>query len=233
MLHDRYRLKDREPVSRRVYRNLREAIISGDLPPNTRIVEGEFARLLGVSRTPLREALSRLEIDGLVSQEPGTGYSTNDTQQQLEDIFHLRKALEGYAARLVAETAPPDLVDQLRANVRQDRALKLRQTAERAELDEAFHGLINDACPSAKVRERVIGVYDCMLGRSQVPVRPTREVVNAFLDDHERLVEAIAAGDGSAAEDAIHAHLARTLTLLLADREARLARRKVEETHPE
>jgi len=62
MLHDRYRLKDREPVSRRVYRNLREAIISGDLPPNTRIVEGEFARLLGVSRTPLREALSRLEI---------------------------------------------------------------------------------------------------------------------------------------------------------------------------
>jgi GntR family transcriptional regulator, vanillate catabolism transcriptional regulator len=233
MLNDRYRLKDREPVSRRVYRNLREAIISGDLPPNTRIVEGEFARLLGVSRTPLREALSRLEIDGLVSQEPGTGYSTNDTQRQLEDIFHLRKALEGYAARLVAETATAGLVDRLRVNIKQDRALKLKQTDARAQLDEAFHGLINDACPSAKVRERVIGVCDCMLGRNQMPIRPTREVVKTFLDDHERLADAIAARDGDAAEAAVHAHLSRTLTLLLADRDARLARRKVEGTHPE
>lgn len=233
MLHDRYRLKDREPVSRRVYRNLREAIISGDLPPNTRIVEGEFARLLGVSRTPLREALSRLEIDGLVSQCPGTGYSTNDTQRQLEDIFHLRKALEGYAARIVAETPPPGLLDELHANLKQDRALKLKQVERRAELDEAFHNLVNDACPSAKVRERVNGVCDCMLGLSQVPLRPTKDVIHAFLEDHQNLVDAIAAGDGDAAEAAVHRHLTRALTLLLADREARLARRKAEEAKSE
>jgi len=233
MLHDRYRLKDREPVSRRVYRNLREAIISGDLPPNTRIVEGEFARLLGVSRTPLREALSRLEMDGLVSQCPGTGYSTNDTLQQLEDIFHLRKALEGYAARIVAEAPPPRLLDQLHANLKQDRALKLKQVEKRAQLDEAFHGLVNDACPSAKVRERVNGVCDCMLGLNQAPVRPTRDVIDAFLDDHQSLADAIAARDGDAAEAAVHRHLTRTLTLLRADREARLARRKTEEPQPQ
>lgn len=233
MLHDRYRLKDREPVSRRVYRNLREAIISGDLPPNTRIVEGEFARLLGVSRTPLREALSRLEIDGLVSQYPGTGYSTNDTQQQLEDIFHLRRALEGYAARIVAETPPAGLLDAMEANISQDRALKLRQVEKRAELDEAFHNLVNEACPSAKVRERVSGVCDCMHGLSQVPVRPTRDMIDAFLDDHQSLTDAIAARDGDAAEAAIHRHLTRTLALLRADREARLARRKTEEPQPQ
>lgn len=219
MLQDRYRVKDREPVSRRVYRNLREAIISGDLEPNTRIVEGEFAKQMGVSRTPLREALSRLETDGLVALTPGAGYSICDTQKQLVEIFHLRKALEGYAARLSAEVASPELVALLRKNIRTLKKVDRSDIDERAKLNEEFHDLVMQACPSEKVRERVAELREFTFGPSEMDLHPNQSVINAFNDDHVKLADAFEANDGTKAEAVLRGHLERALELLVLSRE--------------
>lgn len=89
------------------YRELREQITSWALPPGAHLVETDLADRLGVSRTPLREALGRLRHDGLVNQEPGRGTVVSSvTAEDAVAIYQARDALESYALRLAAEGAP-------------------------------------------------------------------------------------------------------------------------------
>lgn len=226
MLSSTYAVDERAPVSRTVYRNLRRAIISGDLEAETRIVEGVFAKTLGVSRTPLREALARLEADGLVSRNVGSGYAVANIDEQLGEIFHLRKAIEGYCARLVAEIGPASLVEALRANVVEHRKLDIKEVEERARLNAAFHTMIADACPSQKVRERVHELREFNFGPEEMELHPDRPTIQSFLDEHLLIVDAIEAHNGDAAARATRLHLDRALELLLARRKTRTGERQ-------
>ncbi|MBK9605968.1 MAG: GntR family transcriptional regulator [Betaproteobacteria bacterium] len=93
--HNTYRLASREPTWKGVYRNLRLAILNLEIAPDTRQDEVKLAAALGVSRTPLREALSRLEMDGLISAATGGSCtSITDPRENLADAYHLRAQLE-------------------------------------------------------------------------------------------------------------------------------------------
>ena len=93
-------------ASERAYAVLREAILSNVLVPGTRLLADELANQLGVSRTPVREALRQLQAEDLVSVDAGNALTVKVlSEQQLLEIYHTREALEGMAARLAAETA--------------------------------------------------------------------------------------------------------------------------------
>lgn len=214
----KYAVGKREPISRHVYRNLRDAILAGDLPAESRIVEEVLAKEMGVSRTPLRQALSRLEIDGLVVLSPGAGYRVANTRVQLEEIFHLRKAIEGYCCRLVAESASDDLIQRLEANYNQHMALDLRQVERRAQMNAEFHDLIIAACPSARIRERALELREFIFGPEEMQIHPDRSAMESYLEEHRELIEAFKSRNGDAASSIIIRHIGRALDLMMAAR---------------
>ncbi len=107
-------------ASEEVYRRLKQAITDGDLPPGTRLIESALAKKLGVSRTPVREALHRLVQEGLAAQDGSRGLIV--ARLSIENIAHayvLRETLEGLAARLAASHRRPDLLEVLNHSLRQ------------------------------------------------------------------------------------------------------------------
>jgi Transcriptional regulators len=99
-----------------VYSTLRHCIVLGDLAPGERLLSDGLASRLGVSRTPVREALRKLEAEGLVAASPRLGLVVREiSEQDLAEIFAIREALEATAARLAAENAAPSELADLRA----------------------------------------------------------------------------------------------------------------------
>lgn len=102
------------PLRRQVVDQLRETIISGQLPPGARLVERELVALLGVSRTVIREALRQLESEGLVSTQAGRGPAVRElTLEEARDLYSIRAVLEGLAAKLCADHAGADQLRRL------------------------------------------------------------------------------------------------------------------------
>src|SRR5574341_1282270 len=108
--------RSKSTLSESAYGTLRAMILTGDLQPGVRLTEADLATKLKVSRTPLREALNRLERDGLVTYEPRRGYAVSAFDlKSFEDAFDVREILDGYAAKRAAEIIGPDDIDRLRA----------------------------------------------------------------------------------------------------------------------
>lgn len=214
MLGSQYRVEKQEPISRRVYRNLRRAILQLDIAPQARIVENAVAQAMGVSRTPVREALSRLETDGLVALLPGGGYVVNDIRQDLEDVYHFRQAVEGYTARLAATNATAEDLARLRGNVQSSQGLRLPQIKERARANAEYHRLLTEASRSPRLIRTIANMRDFAFNEDSMR-RHTEADMRAFLDDHAAILVAVEARDGDAAERVTRRHLARALDLVL------------------
>ena len=99
------KLEPRSTLAPQVYDQLRKAILRGELAPGTRLVESRMAADFGVSRTPFREAVSRLLAQGLVKEERNGVRVVADMALEIDEIFGIRQVLEGYAARLAARHA--------------------------------------------------------------------------------------------------------------------------------
>jgi len=96
-------LPQRKSMGQHVFEHLKQAIIRGDVPPGNRLVESRIADAIGVSRTPVREAIHKLEREGLLRKQPHGGFTVQGfTRQDIEETFGIRSVLEGYAAKLAA-----------------------------------------------------------------------------------------------------------------------------------
>ncbi|MFH0825139.1 MAG: GntR family transcriptional regulator [Pseudomonadota bacterium] len=101
-------LGDRKSAGEHIFQHLKLAIIRGDIPAGSRVVETKVAETLGVSRTPVREAIHKLEREGLLTKLPHSGFSvTGLTREDIEECFGIRAVLEGYAARLATMRHTP------------------------------------------------------------------------------------------------------------------------------
>lgn len=130
-----------ESVVDRVYGELRSMAIRFEFKPGERLHEGDLAKRLGVSRTPLREALHRLNIEGFLRISPGRGFFCRELDaQEIFDLYELRKSLEVAAVRLAAERASDADMETL-YNALDDAGLIATDSAEieQVELDETFH----------------------------------------------------------------------------------------------
>ncbi|WP_426959953.1 GntR family transcriptional regulator [Muricoccus radiodurans] len=191
------------------------AIEEGRLPAGTRLREAELARDLGLSRTPVREALKRLESQGLVTHEPHRGavVASLDYAQTVE-LYHMREVLEGTAAGLAAQHATATEVAILRDMVERDRAIA-DDPAALAPANRHFHRQIH-----LSARNRIL---DRMLDNLRLSLAllagttlrlPARG--RAAVEEHAAIVEAIAARDAAAAEEAARRHIRAAFAARLA-----------------
>lgn len=108
------RLDNYKPLRELVFESLREAIIIGKLSPGERMMEIQLAEEMGVSRTPIREAIRKLELEGLVVMIPRKGaYVAGVSLKDIADVFEIRRALEGLAAELAAERASDEEFEEM------------------------------------------------------------------------------------------------------------------------
>lgn len=213
MLADAYKLPRREATWRGVYRNLRVAILNGDLTPNGRLVEVDLARAMGVSRTPLREALAQLKRDGLVASAERGGYVLTDPRQDILDSYHVRAAIEGYAARLAAQNITNVEIQALRTNVAESAAADLSDTVLRAKLNLAFHAMVAKASRSARILREFENLSEFIFTDEDMTLHSIEDA-RQFVREHELLVNALELRDGDAADRIIRAHLHRAVALL-------------------
>lgn len=193
-----------------VYSAIFARIMSLDIAPGTRISVDAVARQLGVSQTPIREALTRLESEGLVVKTHLVGYSAAPqlSPAQLADLYELRLLLEPFAARKCAETMPETVIDHLAALCAEMETLSQSQGldayAQFAQIDMAFHDQLAASAGNGLVVEA--------LARLHTHVHLFRLVFNArvtgaAVTEHETILNAIRARDGDAAEAAMRAHV--------------------------
>lgn len=205
-------------ASDRAYRTLLDQIQSGELAPGTVLAEVEQARRLGVSRTPLREAIGRLAADGLVAQaSPRVTVVTDIDADDIRALFAVRRALEETAARIAAERVADGAPGEPFA------ALAERWVAEDPQADaEAYYATIaqfDQALDAAVGNDYLIAALRTVrthLVRVRRLARDNPARLAASAAEHRVIARAIAEGDPELAAHATHVHLHHALTAILA-----------------
>jgi GntR family transcriptional regulator, rspAB operon transcriptional repressor len=199
---------DRRKVTDWVYEELNSAIVDLRLAPGDPLREATLAEQLGVSKTPIREALTRLEQEGLVETTSFKGAVVSGySRQDLIEIYELRELLENAAARAAAESMSDEDRDRLRRICRESRKLtKGGDPAGLAALISAFDDVLFDQVRNGRIRA-LIGNLRAHLTRighltAEIPGR-----IEASVDEHERILEAIAARDPDLAERQMSEHI--------------------------
>ena len=187
------------------YETILDAIEDGTFRPGARLVENELAERFGVSRTPVREALQRLETQGLVARDGRSLIVASLDHSQMAELYVVRAQLEGLAARLAARHAAAEEVRVLKRLARDDRAL-LGDPKALARANRRFHGQIHLASHNRFLVQQLDLVHRSMALMAETSLAVDGRGAEA-LDEHDRIVAAIAARDEDAAEDALRAHI--------------------------
>jgi DNA-binding GntR family transcriptional regulator len=187
--------------------SLRSAIINGDMPPGTRLLLSQLADQLGLSLTPVREAIQQLEAEGFVEQQNHKGgVVLGLDSEDLLELYAMRAGVEGLAARIGAPELTDEDVDALREALHELQQSKA-SLLERIALDMAFHTILYRAAGS----ERWLRTIQTLWQRSMRYVIASSESIGSQnLDvDHRALLTACERRDGELAEEVIQRHLAR------------------------
>ncbi|SEG85682.1 DNA-binding transcriptional regulator, GntR family [Thermomonospora echinospora] len=204
-------------LNRQVAEVLREAIGSGELRPGELYSVSRLADRLGVSRTPVREALLGLADMGLVRIERNRGFRVvRRDPRHIAEVFHLRLLLEVPAARLAAHHADQALLDALRHELAQMRAAAADHDEPRfMHHDRAFHELVLGSCGNALLTATVANLRATITTVGASTADQTRSLAD-IAAEHEPVLTALAAADPDAAAEAMHHHIVHTGELLLA-----------------
>lgn len=212
-----------EPRSVLAHRAIRSLILSGEIAPGAPMVESDLAERFGFSRTPVRESLMRLEIEGLVRTSPGRRlFSATLTIKEATDLFHMREAMEGMAARLAALHADEALIRTLDSLLRDEAAVPVSDPDRLLEINDAFHQAIYDASGNQYIQNAMerfrtgMAILRNMTRKDFVPMPEAP----AF---HRAIFDAIEAQDPVRAEDAARRHIRASRRKRLALLEKRLS----------
>jgi DNA-binding GntR family transcriptional regulator len=189
-------------------RHIREAIILGTLTPGQRLKETELAQMLGLSRTPVREALRVLNAEGLIETSPKRGASVRSYDlSDLRELYQLRAVVEGCCAQLAAERAEPDKLRALAESCSRFATLQAgRDVDELVQENLRFHSFIHQAAGSERLTSFVRQVIDVpLVYRSYVWYSDEQKFVAQF--QHEQILRALEARDGHRAELAMRVHV--------------------------
>lgn len=196
-----------QPSASGPYELLLEAIDSGRLPPGSRLREVELAERFGISRTPVREALKRLEAQGLVSHEPhyGAVVATLD-YNQTSDLYALREVLEGTAARLAAIHATEPEIELMQEMVENDRSLIGGDPLEMAQTNKRFHKQLHLSGRNTYLSTILDNLRLWLVLLAGTTLRaPNRDAES--VREHSVIIDAIARHDADAADDATRTHI--------------------------
>lgn len=195
-------------LERRVYERLRDDIVSGELQPGAQLVEARIAEELGVSKTPVREALIRLQRDGLVAIEPYRGARVaQPSPEDVREILELRLLLECQIARDLANRRPPDVIRALQRSI--DRCWGALANGDRRRFLDClteFSDVQAEACGNSRMARLLVDLRSVLLVIGTTSLRaPGRE--RRSVEEHEMILDAIKAGDAEGAAAATAAHI--------------------------
>lgn len=196
------------PLRDIVFRNLRTAILRGDFQPGERLMENQLADKMGVSRTPIREAIRKLELEGLVVMVPRKGAEVaNITEKDIRDVLEVRATLEGLAIKLACENMQTDDIRHLtQVNDEFIKAVKAKKADDVIERDIAFHDVIFEASGN----EKLIQILNNL--REQIYRYRTEYIYhiadhNQLVKEHLQIVEALKNKKPELATDLAIAHV--------------------------
>lgn len=199
--------KPRERLADQVYEQIMAAIRSGDIDPQARIVQEKLAEELNVSRTPVREALFRMEQEGILEVSGKGGFMIRrHTEDEIAELYSSRCAIEGFAARLLAESVTPGLIARLRASIAKAEAISEPTVMGYFQANRSIHRAFVESTDNRFLLE----FFDLIWNRgSSYTLFATLKGIDLqqSLGDHQSLVDAIATGDGNIAAERMIAHI--------------------------
>lgn len=210
-----------QPLREVVCETLRDAIRKGVLKPGERLMEIQLAEELGVSRTPVREAIRKLELEGYVIMMPRRGtYVANLSIRDVNEVFEIRTSLDSLASGLAAERITDEELERLqRLLVAIGGYIEANDMEKIVETDTEFHDLLYQASRNSRLVGIIFNLREQLTRfRSTSMSFPGR--LKATLEEHRRIVEAIAQGDVQEAQAAAEYHMEKSEQTLLSSMEA-------------
>ncbi len=203
------------PLRDVVFRTLRQAILRGELKPGERLLEIHLADKLGVSRTPIREAIRKLELENLVVMIPRKGAVVAEiTEKSLRDVLEVRRALETLAVRLACEKITEKEIAELKMAAKEfEETLKKGDVTLYAEADVKFHDIIYRTTDNQRLIQLLYNLREQMY-RYRVEYLKREESHPVLLAEHQDIIQKIAARDVTAAVKAVCGHIDNQVTVV-------------------
>lgn len=203
---------DKYSLRGRVFNRLREDILSGKYESNEELREITIGAEMGVSRTPVREALRQLELEGLVKIVPNKGaVVTGISEKDIRDIYHIRSYLEGLCAKWACEHITPEQLEQLEETIYLSEFHARKKHMEQiVELDNKFHEIIYEASESKMLKHVLSDFHHYVERVRRVSLSDENRAIKSN-EEHTKILEAIRAKDGELAERLAHEHIINTI----------------------
>lgn len=214
----------RQRLAEQVYEQIVEAIRNGEIGPNERIVQEKLAEEFAISRTPIREALFRMEQEGILDlTKAGYFVIRTLTEREIRELYGARCALEGFAMRLLAATPDPVRDDRLRQQIAKAERGNYKTSKAYFEANRTIHRAITEAAENQYLLEFFDNIWN--RGYSYTMFATIEDVdLSKSLGDHMALVDAIAKGDPEAAQQRMIAHILDGCDLNLGAHRRKLAK---------
>ena len=196
------------PLRDVVFNTLRKALLRGELKPGERLMEIQLANKLGVSRTPIREAIRKLELEGLVLMIPRKGAEVAQiTEKNMQDVLEVRKALEELSVQLACERITPEQVEEMKMAAEDFRkVLKSGDVTKIAEADVKFHDIIFAATNNQRLITLLNNLREQMY-RFRVEYLKQKECYPQLLEEHDKLIALISGGEVEEACELMGRHI--------------------------
>lgn len=210
------KLDSYKPLREVVYETLREAIRTGALTPGERLMEIQLAEELGVSRTPVREAIRKLELERFVVMLPRRGtYVANLSLKDINEVFEIRASLDGLAAGLAAERITEEELEQMeRLLVEIAEHIAQRNNQKIVETDEAFHDILYRASRNERLAGIIYNLREQFARFRSVSINYPGRLQNT-LEEHRQLLEALVQRNAESAQQKAREHIENAEQTLL------------------
>ncbi len=208
--------QERKSLGEHVFESLKQAIIRGKISPDEWLVESHIAETLGISRTPVREAIHKLEREGLIERQPRGGFTVLGlNRDDIEETFGLRGLLEGYAARLAAVKHKAEELKSLEKKIDEfQKALDLKKMDLLPAINTEFHDLLYGLSKSPKLISMINGLRD-QIYRYREMILKERKFASTSNLDHKRMLKYIRKRDAEGAERMVKDHILRGQKMVL------------------
>ncbi len=203
---------DRYSLRGKVFNQIREEILAGDYQERDELKEAAICKRLGVSRTPVREALRQLELEGLVTIIPNKGaYVNGITAKDIYDIYVIRSYLEGLCARWACEHISKDQAEELEEIiVLSEFHIQKEHWEQIYELDNHFHFYLYKACGS-KILEHILSDYHHYVERVRKNTLSSKERARKASEEHKAILDAVLNKDAELAERLANEHIFQSM----------------------
>lgn len=196
------------PLRDVVFQTLRNAILKGELQPGERLMEIQLAQRLGVSRTPVREAIRKLELEGLAIMIPRRGAIVADiTEQDLKDVLEVRAALEELAGQKACKRINEEQIRELeKAAAVFKKSLETDDLLKCVETDMAFHEIIYEATCNKRLQQMLLNLREQMY-RYRLEYMKDKRTHRLLVEEHETILRAISRRDQEKTGAALRVHI--------------------------